>query len=155
MQKRLKRLSPKRQRLIFVSAAVIAVSAGVLLVLNTFQDNIVFFYTPSDIAVKTPAPGATFRLGGLVEAGSVKRQHEVLHFTVTDGKAKLPVDYSGIVPNLFREGQGVVAEGRLTPEGSFSATRILAKHDERYMPKEVAEKLKASGYWKPEAPDAP
>ena len=108
------------------------------------RDTLVFFYTPSDIISNGKVPGHTFRIGGMVEKGSVKRDGEAVSFTVTDYKATLPVAYSGVLPDLFREGQGVVAEGTLK-NGVFDASTILAKHDERYMPPEVARELGQPG----------
>ena len=108
-----------------------------------------FFYTPSEIAEKNVAPGQRFRLGGLVETGSIVRgEGMTVTFTVTDTIKALPVSYDGQLPDLFREGQGVVAEGRLDPAGKFIADTVLAKHDETYMPKDVADRLKEKGVWK-------
>jgi len=122
--------------------------------LTAFSDNMVFFLTPSDLAAKAPRNGRTFRLGGLVEAGSVSRVREetrpVARFRVTDGTAAVTVTYAGILPDLFREGQGVVALGAMQSDGSFRAAEVLAKHDETYMPKEVADALKKSGRWEPD-----
>lgn len=142
-------MSPKRQRLWFVSFAILmCLGAGVLL-LSVFRDNIVYFYTPSEMPAEMVSHTGIIRLGGLVEAGSIETiSQDSIRFTVTDGHAEMNVAYTGTLPNLFREGQGVVAEGHLQADGSFNAVRILAKHDEQYMPKEVAEKLKSSGYWK-------
>src|SRR3954469_14897878 len=126
--------------------AVLCLAAG--LVLYALRDTIVFFYTPSEVAEKHVPPGERIRLGGLVETGSVKREEgTVVRFTVTDKTKNLPVTYSGQLPDLFREGQGVVAEGKLDGTGTFIADTVLAKHDERYMPKEVADALKAKGVW--------
>jgi cytochrome c-type biogenesis protein CcmE len=119
--------------------AVIGVAAA--LVLNAFQSNLVFFYSPSQIASKEAPTGRTFRLGGLVEAGSVKRDGVMVNFVVTDTAKSVPVRYSGILPDLFKEGKGVVAQGQLH-DGVFEAREVLAKHDENYMPPEAAEALK-------------
>jgi len=109
----------------------------------------VFFYTPSEVAEKHLDTGQRFRLGGLVENGSLKRgEGTTISFVVTDKRATLPVTYTGVLPDLFREGQGVVAEGALTSEGVFHADSVLAKHDEKYMPPEVAKKLKEQGVWR-------
>jgi cytochrome c-type biogenesis protein CcmE len=105
----------------------------------------VFFYSPSDLAVNHTRPGTVFRLGGMVEKGSVRQAGDRTDFTVTDFKATTPVTYTGLLPDLFREGQGVVAEGKLQPDGVFSASQILAKHDERYMPPEVAKAIGKPG----------
>ena len=134
----------RRGVLIGVSVGVLMVAVG--LVLYALRDAIVFFHTPSDIAEKHIAPGQRFRLGGLVAAGSVKRgEGAKVDFVVTDTLKDVPVTYEGVLPDLFREGQGVVAEGKLTPEGVFVADTVLAKHDETYMPPEVAKALEAKG----------
>jgi cytochrome c-type biogenesis protein CcmE len=117
--------------------------------LNAFRDSIVFFNSPSDIAEKHIGPGTRIRLGGMVKSGSLVRNADLrVNFEVTDGKSEIPVNYQGVLPDLFREGQGVVAEGELDRGGVFDADTILAKHDETYMPKEVADALKKSGHWK-------
>ena len=142
-------MKPKRRRLYFVlgGLAVIAVAAG--LVLSAFEEGIVFFYSPTDLAEKEVPRDRTLRLGGLVEEGSVVRGEGLeIAFRVTDLGTAVPVRYNGILPDLFREGQGVVALGTLDNEGVFQASEILAKHDETYMPPEVAEALKKSGQWK-------
>ena len=124
------------------------------LVLNAFRSSIVFFSTPSMVAKQHIAPGTQFRLGGVVQPGSFKRGNGLsVSFEVSDGNAKLPVDYTGILPDLFREGQGVVAEGTLDASGVFRADTVLAKHDERYMPKAVVDALKKSGHWKDDYAD--
>ncbi len=134
----------KRLSVILAGLAVLGVAAG--LVLYALRDTIIFFYTPSDIAEKGVAPGQRFRLGGMVEAGSLKRgEGTVVSFVVTDTIKALPVTYNGLLPDLFREGQGVVAEGKLDANGMFTADTVLAKHDENYMPKELADSLKAKG----------
>jgi cytochrome c-type biogenesis protein CcmE len=134
----------RRGTLIGVCLAVLMTAVG--LVLFALQDSIVFFHTPSDIAEKPVTPGQRFRLGGLVAAGSVKRgEGAKIDFVVTDTLKEIPVTYEGMLPDLFREGQGVVAEGKLTPDGRFVADTVLAKHDETYMPPEVAKALEAKG----------
>ncbi|MFL5260677.1 MAG: cytochrome c maturation protein CcmE [Hyphomicrobiales bacterium] len=126
--------------------ALLGLAAG--LVLYALRDTIVFFYTPSEVAEKHVGPGERIRLGGLVEDGSLKRGDGMtVSFVVTDKVKSLAVTYSGQLPDLFREGQGVVAEGKLDGTGTFIADTVLAKHDERYMPKEVADALKAKGVW--------
>jgi cytochrome c-type biogenesis protein CcmE len=126
--------------------AVLAIA--VALMLNALRDSIVFFNSPSDVAEKHVPPGTRIRLGGLVKNGSVVRSANLsVRFEVTDGKNGIPVNYQGVLPDLFREGQGVVAEGVLDAGGTFKADAILAKHDETYMPKEVADALKRSGHW--------
>jgi cytochrome c-type biogenesis protein CcmE len=122
---------------------------AVALMLNALRDSIVFFNSPSDVVEKHVPVGTRIRLGGLVQNGSLIRGNNVsVRFEVTDGKNGIPVDYQGALPDLFREGQGVVAEGALDGSGTFKADSILAKHDETYMPKEVADALKRSGHWK-------
>jgi cytochrome c-type biogenesis protein CcmE len=109
----------------------------------------VFFNSPTDVVEKKVAPGSRIRVGGLVKPGSLQRgDHLAVRFEVTDGNRAIAVNYQGILPDLFREGQGVIAEGLLEPNGSFKADAVLAKHDERYMPKEVADALKKTGHWK-------
>ena len=131
---------------------MILLGAAAALVLSAFEENLVFFYSPTDLAEKDLPDGRRFRLGGLVEEGSVHRLEDGLtvEFAVTDLAATVPVSYRGPLPDLFREGQGVVAEGVMTAGGVFEADGVLAKHDENYMPPEVAEALKASGQWKGE-----
>jgi cytochrome c-type biogenesis protein CcmE len=136
--------------------AMIAGGVGVLLIagglaLSTLRDSIVFFNSPTDVAEKHIAPGMRIRLGGLVAPGSLTRGDALaVRFEVTDGNRTIPVTYQGILPDLFREGQGVVAEGALDGSGVFKADNVLAKHDETYMPKEVADALKKQGHWKDE-----
>ena len=131
-------MKPKNQRLVLVAAALVAVLAAVLLAMWGLRDRAAYFYTPADIAAGKAAQGQAIRLGGMVERGSVARQSDgvTIRFVVTDGRATTPVIYRGIVPDLFREGSGVVAEGRVA-NGTFVADTILAKHDERYMPPEL------------------
>ncbi|MFG1464222.1 cytochrome c maturation protein CcmE [Xanthobacter sp. DSM 24535] len=148
-------MTRKGRRLVLIGSAlgVLALAAG--LILTALNDTIVFFRSPSEIAEHKVAPGARLRLGGLVEAGSVDKQGTAVRFTVTDGNAQVLVNYSGILPDLFREGQGVVAEGIVQSDGSFKADTVLAKHDERYMPREVADALKKQGHWKEGEPGGP
>jgi cytochrome c-type biogenesis protein CcmE len=138
----------RRLTLIGIAAVVLSLAAG--LALSALRDSIVFFVTPSELAAKPVAAGSRFRLGGLVEEGSVVRDGLDVRFRVTDGGANLPVRYHGLLPDLFREKQGVVAEGKLDPSGTFVADTVLAKHDERYMPREVADALKKQGHWQGE-----
>src|SRR5262245_30120096 len=136
----------KRAALILAGVALLAIAAG--LVLYALNDTIVFFYTPSELAEKNVPPGKLFRLGGLVEKGSiVKGQGTTVSFIITDMIKAVPVTYKGQLPDLFREGQGVVTEGRLDASGKFIADTVLAKHDETYMPKDVADRLKEKGLW--------
>ncbi len=142
-------LSKKKKRgaLIGAGLGILGVAAG--LVLYALSDTITFFYTPSDVVAKSVEPGTRMRLGGLVADGSVIRgQGKEVGFTVTDTDQEIVVSYIGILPDLFREGQGVIAEGVLQPGGKFKADTVLAKHDENYMPREVADALKAKGVWK-------
>jgi cytochrome c-type biogenesis protein CcmE len=139
----------KKRRLYFVLALLVAGAGGAALVITALKDNVLYFYSPSDVAAKHVTPGTAFRIGGLVETGSLKHGNGAqVEFTVTDGKSNVPVEYEGVLPALFREGQGVVAMGALTTTGTFDATQVLAKHDERYMPPEVVDALKRSGRWK-------
>jgi cytochrome c-type biogenesis protein CcmE len=133
-------MKPKTQRLTLALLAVAAIVAAALLALSALKDQAAYFYTPSDAAKAHLVPGAAVRLGGMVEKGSLKRLPDgvTITFVVTDGGASVPVRFSGIVPALFREGSGVVADGRFDAAGQFVAATILAKHDERYMPPEVA-----------------
>lgn len=135
----------KRWALIVAGLAAIGLAAG--LVLNAFRSNLVFFYTPTQVAAGEAPQGVSFRIGGLVEAGSLKRSEGSLdiHFTVTDTVRKIDVVYAGILPDLFKEGKGVVAQGKLSPDGLFHAETVLAKHDENYMPPEAAEALRRAG----------
>jgi cytochrome c-type biogenesis protein CcmE len=139
----------KRRRLYFAIALIVAGIGGAALVVAALKDNVLYFYSPSDISAKHVPPHVAFRIGGLVEKGSVKRGSGAeIRFVVTDGRARVAVRYEGALPDLFREGQGVVALGALETGGSFTATEVLAKHDERYMPPEVVDALKRSGRWK-------
>lgn len=149
-------MTRKQRRLALIGAAMAVLAAAVALVLVALRDSIVFFTTPSEIVERGFEPGQRFRLGGLVENGSIKRGGQlVVTFTVTDGKATMPVNYRGILPDLFREGQGVIAEGMIEPGGTaFRADNVLARHDENYMPKEVADALKKQGHWKNDAGNA-
>jgi len=141
-------MTRKRRRLYVVLGGVALLGVATALVLSAFSDNLVFFYSPSDLKAKDVPDGRSIRIGGLVEAGSVKREGDgtTLDFRVTDGNNAVPVTYKGDVPDLFREGQGVVAEGKLD-HGTFRAATVLAKHDENYMPREVVDALKRSGHW--------
>jgi cytochrome c-type biogenesis protein CcmE len=141
-------LTRKQRRLILIGSSLGVLAIAVGLVLSAMRSSIVFFQSPSDVVEHQLAPGTRIRIGGLVKTGSVERGDNLrIRFAVTDGKHDIPVQYQGIVPDLFREGQGVVAEGKLEPGGVFAADTVLAKHDERYMPKEVVDALKKSGRW--------
>jgi cytochrome c-type biogenesis protein CcmE len=139
----------KRLTLIFGALAVLGLAAG--LIMFALRDNIVFFYTPTQLAEKHPATGARLRIGGLVKQGSlVKGDGRDVSFVITDNEKELATTYTGLLPDLFREGQGVVADGVLASDGKFRADSVLAKHDERYMPRDVAEALKKQGVWQGE-----
>ncbi len=139
-------MTRKQRRGILIGAGVAILSLAAILVMFAFRSSIVFFHTPSDIATSKVPAGQRIRLGGLVEKGSVVRgQGTHVKFAVTDTLKTIPVSFSGILPDLFREGQGVVAEGRIEPDGHFAADSVLAKHDETYMPPEVAKALKEKG----------
>lgn len=146
-------MTRRRRRLYAAVGGTAVLAVAVLLALSAMRDNLVFFYSPTELAQKQVAPGRTVRIGGLVEMGSVRRDVRgadgriATSFVVTDQHRSIPVRYSGALPDLFREGQGVVVQGTLDPGGGFAASQVLAKHDERYMPPEVAEALKKSGRW--------
>jgi cytochrome c-type biogenesis protein CcmE len=142
-------MTRKQRRLVLIGSGMAVLAIAVTLMLNALRDSIVFFNSPSDVIEKHVAAGTRIRLGGLVKTGSLVRGNNLsVRFEVTDGKNGIPVNYQGVLPDLFREGQGVIAEGALDAGGIFKADSILAKHDERYMPKEVADALKRSGHWK-------
>jgi len=148
-------MTRKQRRGVLIGTCLVVLGVAVALVLYAMRDSIVFFYSPSDVAEMQVSSGQRFRLGGLVETGSVARDEgTTVRFVVTDGAKTLPVTYTGILPDLFREGQGVVAEGILEPDGVFHADSVLAKHDENYMPPEVAAKLKEQGVWRDDSGDA-
>lgn len=145
-------MTRKRQRLYFVLAGMAALGVAAALVLSAFEDSLVYFYSPSDLLADKAPAGRSVRLGGLVEEGTLVRADGGLtvNFRVTDTAQSIPVSYTGILPDLFREGQGVVAEGEFGAGGVFQAREVLAKHDENYMPPEVADAIKRAGQWKPE-----
>ena len=138
-------LKPKHQRLVLLSVALVALIGAAVLGIWAVRNQASYFYVPSDMVASPPAPGQAVRLGGMVEQGSLKTRPDgvTIDFVVGDGKARVPVMFSGIVPNLFVEGSGVVAEGSLRPDGTFAATDLLAKHDENYMPRELADMTEA------------
>ena len=146
-------MTRKRRRLYIVLAGMASLGAAAALVLNAFNDNLVFFYSPTDLRTKSVPFERQLRIGGLVEESSVARavDGKTIGFRVTDGVNAVSVTYAGSLPDLFREGQGVVAEGRLRRDGVFHASNVLAKHDENYMPPEVADALKKSGHWQASA----
>lgn len=144
-------MTRKQRRFAMIAGGVSVLAVAVFLVLFAMRDSIVFFNSPTDVVEKHVAPGARIRLGGLVAPGSVTRGDALaVRFEVTDGNRAVPVTYQGVLPDLFREGQGIVAEGVLDSAGVFKADNVLAKHDENYMPKEVADALKKQGHWKDE-----
>ncbi|WP_082511616.1 cytochrome c maturation protein CcmE [Devosia sp. Leaf420] len=142
--------SRKQKRLAVIVGLGVVLAIAAALVLTALRDQIVFFYSPSEIQSRGVEPGHPIRLGGLVKDGTWVRAGQDNTFVVTDGGTEITARYSGILPDLFREGQGVVAEGSVGPDGIFTATNVLAKHDENYVPKEVVEALKAQGEWRPE-----
>lgn len=138
----------RRNRLLIIGGAGVLLSLALTAVLFALNEQITFFQSPTDIVEKAIQPGERMRLGGLVEEGSVKRTGDVANFAVTDGANSINVVFNGILPDLFREGQGIIAEGALATGGVFKAETVLAKHDENYIPKEVADSLKKQGVWK-------
>ena len=138
----------KRRRFALLAVIGLVLAAATALVLNAFTDTLVFFRTPSEIAQRGDAIGTRMRLGGLVKQGSVAHEGTTVRFVVTDNKADQAVTYTGMLPDLFREGQGVVTEGSVGTDGVFKADSVLAKHDENYMPKDVADRLKQQGEWR-------
>jgi cytochrome c-type biogenesis protein CcmE len=141
-------VKPKHTRLLLLVITLCLLTAAVLLTLRGLRQSVVYFYTPSELNTATIMPGKVIRLGGLVESGSYRVQRHTHTFRVTDGTRTIRVVYDGLLPSLFREGQGVVADGALRQGGLFKATRLLAKHDEKYMPPDVAKALKKSGKWR-------
>lgn len=144
-------MTRKQRRLTMIAAALTVLGVALGLVLVAMRDNIVFFYSPAEIEQKNVQPGTRLRLGGLVKEGSVERGLDrMVAFVVSDGVGEVRVRYTGLLPDLFREGQGIVAEGILEDRKSFRADSVLAKHDETYMPREVADALKKQGHWQNE-----
>jgi cytochrome c-type biogenesis protein CcmE len=142
-------MTRKQKRLVMIGAIGIVLAVATGLILTALRDQIMFFRSPTEVAQGKVKPGEAFRLGGLVEAGSVvKEPNQIVRFVVTDGANTVRVTHQGILPDLFREGQGVVTEGKLEPGGFFNASTVLARHDENYMPREVADSLKQQGVWK-------
>jgi cytochrome c-type biogenesis protein CcmE len=136
-------MKPRHQRMIAIAAGLALIAVAAALVLNAFQGNVVFFFSPSQVAAKEAPLDRSFRVGGMVEQGSLKRRADglTLEFVVTDTAKTVPVVYRGILPDLFKEGKGVVVQGKLNPDGTFQASEVLAKHDENYMPPEAAHAL--------------
>jgi cytochrome c-type biogenesis protein CcmE len=153
-------MTRKKRRLMILLLAGLGLGTATALTLTAFQDNLVFFLSPSDVLAQRPPGERAFRLGGLVEAGSVERHtgadgRPAASFRVTDGPNAITVTYSGVLPDLFREGQGVVTLGKLQADGTFRASEVLARHDETYMPPEVADALRRAGHWNPAQGAAP
>jgi cytochrome c-type biogenesis protein CcmE len=146
-------ITRKRRRLYLVLACGLALTTATGLMLAAFSSTLTYFLSPSSVLAKDPAPGMSFRLGGIVQMGTVQTTladgTPTTHFQVTDGQASVPVTFTGVLPDLFREGQGVVAIGAMTADGKFSADEVLAKHGATYMPKDVAESLEKTGKWNP------
>jgi cytochrome c-type biogenesis protein CcmE len=141
-------MTRKQRRLVLIGSGAVVLALAAVLVLTALRDSIVFFNSPTDVVEKNVQSGTRIRLGGLVQPGTLERKDVDASFDVTDGKNIVRVTYRGILPDLFREGQGIVAEGTLIDAKSFRADTVLAKHDENYMPKEVADALKKQGHWK-------
>ncbi len=141
-------MKPRHKRFMWIALGLAVIAVATTLVLRAFQSNLVFFFTPTEVADKKAPQDRAFRLGGLVTAGSLKRNPDGLtvSFDVTDTAKTIPVSFTGILPDLFKEGKGVVAQGKLGPDGVFRASDVLAKHDENYMPPEAAEALKKAGH---------
>ena len=148
-------MTPRAKRAGIVLAGLVATGAATALTLNAFSENLVFFYSPTQVAGDEAPKNRTFRIGGLVEEGSVQRLGVDVRFAVTDTARSIPVTYTGILPDLFQEGKGVVAQGTLGPDGVFRAREVLAKHDENYMPPEAAAALEAAKRARGEAAGAP
>ncbi|MGH9970304.1 MAG: cytochrome c maturation protein CcmE [Pyrinomonadaceae bacterium] len=138
----------RHKRIAFIIAGLSALGVAAALMLNAFQDNLVFFFSPSQVAAKEAPTGRTFRIGGLVESGSLKRENDGLttRFTITDTAKSIPVVYKGILPDLFKEGRGCVAQGKVGDDGVFYAEQVLAKHDENYMPPEAGKAIDKAKY---------
>jgi cytochrome c-type biogenesis protein CcmE len=146
-------MKPKHARALWLLVGLASVALGVFVLLTTFRDNIVFFFSPTEVLAKEIPPSRRIRVGGLIVAGSVKKAGQEVRFTITDTNHEMEVVYSGILPNLFREGIGIVAEGHMSGS-AFMADKLLAKHDENYMPPDVAKALKDAGHWKTQYPAA-
>lgn len=147
-------MTRKQKRLMILGGFGLVLVSALALILTGLRDQIVFFRSPTEVLAGKVRTGEAFRLGGLVEQGSVRREpNQIVRFRVTDGPNTVAVTYQGLLPDLFREGQGVVAEGRLDASGAFTASTVLARHDENYMPREVADALKKQGHWQPGTTD--
>jgi cytochrome c-type biogenesis protein CcmE len=144
-------MTRKRRRLYFVALGLLGLGTATALMLSAMEDNIVFFFSPTELKDRAISADQRLRVGGLVETGSLQKNGDTVRFSVTDNAETLTIQYTGILPDLFREGQGIVAEGTMGADGVFMARDVLAKHDENYMPPEVAEALKKNGHWQPQA----
>ncbi len=140
-------MRPHYQRLIFISILIAVIALASFLILRALNQNIVFFQTPSTLATSTIKKGAPIRLGGLVVEDTLKREGQYAEFIISDGQAEMMINYEGLLPDLFREGQGIIAQGIYENNEQFTATQILAKHDENYIPRELVEALKENGQW--------
>ena len=147
-------LGRKQRRLLVIAGIGIILAIALALILTALSGQIVFFYTPSEAVAKHVAVGQAIRLGGMVKDGSWKKDGDSNTFVLTDGKGEMSVSFAGILPDLFREGQGIVAEGAMGPGGAFVATNVLAKHDENYIPKEIVDEMKKRGDWQPDNPQS-
>jgi cytochrome c-type biogenesis protein CcmE len=147
-------LGRKQKRLLLIAGVGVVLAVALGLILAALGNQIVFFYTPSEIAEKHVVAGQAIRLGGMVKDGSWQKQGDQNTFLLTDQKGTIAVHFAGILPDLFREGQGIVAEGAMSLDGSFKATNVLAKHDENYIPKEIVDEMKKRGDWQPDNPQA-
>lgn len=148
-------MKPRHKRLAVIVVGVVGLTVAALFVLNAFRSNLVFFYSPTEVLEGKAPADRLFRIGGMVENGSVRRDGLKVEFIVTDMNQRLPVQYEGQLPDLFREGQGIVAQGRLTEGRGFQAKEVLAKHDEQYMPPEAAAAMQGRAYVPPEEPKKP
>ena len=148
-------MKPRHKRAAIIAGGLAAISLAAFLVLNAFESNLVFFFSPSQVAAGEAPKNRTFRVGGMVKEGSIDRKDLTVSFIVTDTAQEMKVSYTGILPDLFREGKGVVAQGRLDEHGRFHADQVLAKHDENYTPREVEGALQSAGYQPPMAAGDP
>ena len=144
----------KQKRLMIIVGLGVVLAIALALILTALSNQIVFFYTPGEVQAKHIAAGQAIRLGGMVKDGSWKKNGDSNSFVLSDGKSEITANFVGILPDLFREGQGIVAEGSMTSDGTFKATNVLAKHDENYIPKEIVDDLKKRGEWRPDNPQA-
>ena len=149
-----KAMGRKQKRLLIIGGVGVVLALALALILMALSNQIVFFYTPSEAAAKHVAVGQAIRLGGLVKDGTWKKEGDDNSFVLSDGKGEITAHFTGILPDLFREGQGIVAEGSMAADGTFRATNVLAKHDENYIPKEIVDDLKKRGEWRPDNPQA-